>query len=68
MLFTISDAKRHINSALKKFRAKQLNHWTDNGSSFYKFELPSGTQLVLTTTPCFNGEDIEIKWQWILTA
>lgn len=66
MLFTIPDAKRHINSALKKFGAKQLNHWHSNGSSFYKFELPSGTQLVLTTTPHFNGEDIEVCWQWIL--
>lgn len=66
MLFTIPDAKRHINNALKKFEAKQLNHWNAHGSSFYKFELPSGTQLLLTTTPHFNGENIEVRWQWIL--
>lgn len=66
MLFTISDAKRHINSALKKFGAKQKNHWNANGSSFYRFELPSGTQLFLTTTPCFDGETIEVKWVWEL--
>ena len=66
MLFTIADAKRHINSALKKFGAKQKNHWNANGSSFYKFELPSGTQLLLTTTPYFDGETIEVKWVWEL--
>ena len=66
MLFTISDAKRHINSALKKFGAKQMNHWNANGSSFYRFELPSGTQLLLTTTPHFDGETIEVKWVWEL--
>lgn len=66
MLFTIPDAKRHINSALKKFGAKQKNHWNANGSLYQKFELSSGTQLVLITTPCFDGETIEVKWVWEL--
>lgn len=66
MLFTISDAKRHIKCALKKFGAKQVNHWNANGFSFYRFELPSGTQLLLTTTPHFDGESIEVEWKWIL--
>lgn len=66
MLFTISDAKRHIKCALKKFGAKQKNYWNANGSLYQKFELPSGTQLVLITTPCFDGETIEVKWVWEL--
>lgn len=68
MLMKYSEARKSIENALIKFKAKKLNHWTDNGSLIQKFELPSGTQLLLTTTPHFNGEDIEIKWQWILTA
>lgn len=66
MLMKISEAQKSIKEALVKFQAKQLNYWNANGSSFYKFELPSGTQLLLTTTPHFNGEDIEVRWQWIL--
>lgn len=66
MLMSISEARKSIKEALKKFGAKKLNHWNANGSLYQKFELPSGTQLVLTTTPHFNGEDIEVCWQWIL--
>lgn len=66
MLMKINEARKSIKEALVKFQAKELNHWNANGSSFYKFELPSGTQLVLTTTPHFNGEDIEVCWKWVL--
>ena len=66
MLFKIADAKSYISNALNKFKAKQLNHWSSNGSSFYKYELPSGTQLLLITTPAFDGESIEIEWKWVL--
>ena len=69
MLMKIDEARKSIKEALKKFGAKKLNHWSDtNGSLYQKFVLPSGTQLLLTTTPHFNGEDVEVKWQWILTA
>lgn len=69
MLMSISEARKSILVALKKFNAKKLNYWsTTDGSLHQLFELPSGTQLKLITTPHFNGEDIEVKWQWILTA
>ena len=69
MLMSISEARKSIKEALKKFGAKKLNHWSDTKGSLHQlFELPSGTQLKLIITPHFNGEDIEVKWQWILTA
>lgn len=66
MIFTVTEAKKHISSALNKFKATKLNHWSSNGSTHHKFQLPSGTILYLTTTPCFDGENIEVSWQWIL--
>ncbi len=69
MLMKVNEARKSILVALKKFNAKKLNHWSDTKGSLHQlFELPSGTQLKLITTPHFNGEDIEVKWQWILTA
>ena len=66
MLMKYSEARKSIKNALAKFKAKKLNHWAANGSLYQLFELPSGTQLKLITTPHFNGEDIEVCWKWIL--
>lgn len=67
MLMSISEARKSIKEALKKFGAKKLNHWsTTDGSLHQLFELPSGTQLELRTIPCFDGESIEVEWKWIL--
>lgn len=66
MLMKISEARNSIRVALNKFNANKLNYWNANGSLYQKFELPSGTQLLLITTPHFNGEDIEVSWKWIL--
>lgn len=69
MLMKIDEARKSIKVALKKFGAKRLNHRsTTDGALHQLFELPSGTQLKLTTTPHFNGEDVEVQWQWILAA
>ena len=67
MLMKVNEARKSIKEALKKFGAKKLNHRSDTKGSLHQlFELPSGTQLLLTTTPHFNGEDIEVEWKWIL--
>lgn len=66
MLMKISEARNSIRVALNKFNANKLNYWNANGSLYQKFELPSGTQLLLITTPHFDGESIEVEWKWIL--
>ena len=67
MLMKVNEARKSIKEALNKFGAKRLNHWsTTDGSLHQEFVLPSGTKLHLTTTPHFNGEDIEVEWKWIL--
>lgn len=66
MLMKISEARKSILVALNKFNAKKLNYWNASGSLYQKFELPSGTQLLLITTPHFDGESIEVEWKWIL--
>ena len=69
MLMSIAEARKSIKEALNKFGAKRLNHWfTTDGSVHQMFQLPSGTQLKLTTKACFDGESVEVNWQWILTA
>lgn len=69
MRMKIDEARKSILEALKKFGAKRVCHWSDSdGALHQEFVLPSGTKLHLTTTPHFNGEDIEVNWQWILTA
>lgn len=68
MLMQIDEARKSIKKAISKFNASLVKYWTSQGTCHQLYELPSGTQLKLSVTPHSNGSDIEIVWQWILTA